>query len=461
MAAKRFLNDEESNDQDPPAEKRLKRRPSFASVIGEVVMVNSLQNLFSSLEPLLRRVVHEEVEHVLRRCSQSISRSPSLRIQALEPSSLQLAFSKPLSLPIFTGSKISDNENNPLQVFVVDKSSAPHMMMPITLSHTIKVEVVVLDGDFPPRENNSWTSEEFESNIVKERTGKRPLLTGDLNVTVRDGFAMIGEIEFTDNSSWIRSRKFRLGARITPGTNTHGLRVREAMTDAFIVKDHRGELYKKHYPPRLEDEVWRLEKIGKEGAFHRKLASQGIKTVQDFLKLFVVDPAKLRATLGVGMSEKMWEVTLKHARTCEMGSKQYIFNGNQFIIYMNPICQVLRAEINGQIYTNREISGMNRAFIQDLIRQAYSNWNSVKEIDENMNGTALLAQVQEMVDQYPNHQQGMIRPFEQNLYLPSNAHIECSDNWQLHSPYNFPALQIQHTMSESSSEGDLTPHGLP
>lgn len=44
----------------------------------------------------------------------------------------------------------------------------------------------------------------------------------------------------------------------------------------------------------LHDEVWRLEKIGKDGAFHKKLSSDGIKTVQDFLKLSVVDASRLR-----------------------------------------------------------------------------------------------------------------------------------------------------------------------
>lgn len=91
-----------------------------------------------------------------------------------------------------------------------------------------------------------------------------------------------------------------------------------------------------------------------------------------------------------------------------------------------------------------------------MVREAYANWNSLKEIDhENMNGTGLLTQGLEMVDQCPNHhQQAMITAFEQNLYLPNNnAHIECGDNWQLHSPYNFGALQVQHAMSESSSDG--------
>lgn len=53
-------------------------------------------------------------------------------------------------------------------------------------------------------------------------------------------------------------------------------------------------VYKKHHPPMLNDEVWRLEKIGKDGAFHKKLASENINTVQDLLKLSIVDPQKLR-----------------------------------------------------------------------------------------------------------------------------------------------------------------------
>lgn len=55
--------------------------------------------------------------------------------------------------------------------------------------------------------------EEFEQFIVKEREGKRPLLTGDTTVQLKDGVGFLGDITFTDNSSWIRSRKFRLGVR--------------------------------------------------------------------------------------------------------------------------------------------------------------------------------------------------------------------------------------------------------
>lgn len=53
-------------------------------------------------------------------------------------------------------------------------------------------------------------------------------------------------------------------------------------------------MYKKHYPPALNDEVWRLEKIGKDGSFHKRLNNALIFTVEDFLRLVVRDAQKLR-----------------------------------------------------------------------------------------------------------------------------------------------------------------------
>lgn len=56
-------------------------------------------------------------------------------------------------------------------------------------------------------------------------------------------------------------------------------------------------MYKKHHPPFLEDEVWRLEKIGKEGAFHKRLNRESIRTVKDFLTLLNLDASRLRKVL--------------------------------------------------------------------------------------------------------------------------------------------------------------------
>lgn len=146
----------------------------------------------------------------------------------------------------------------------------------------------------------------------------------------------------------------------------------------------------------LNDDVWRLENISKDGAFHKRLAFKHINTVQEFLKLFIVDPAKLRRVcpllllkffiyyqmsfsqksnfcysyiilqqiLGAGMSDKKWEAVIKHASTCLMGNKVHIFHGPHYTVTLNPICQLVRAVINGQIYANnQELSSINQVLV--------------------------------------------------------------------------------------------------
>ncbi|XP_057473432.1 protein SAR DEFICIENT 1-like [Actinidia eriantha] len=406
MAAKRYFNESEA-DPDQHHEKRTRTRPSFASVIGELLMVNCMNNFCSALEPMLRKVVSEEVENGLRHVGRSIIRSPSLRIQALEPSSVQLTFMKGLSLPIFTGSKIVDADNSSLQILLIDRVGDP--LVWASLPCPLKVEIVVLDGDFPLGGGDRWTREDFEKNIVKERAGKRPLLTGsDLIVTMRDGYARVGEIEFTDNSSWIRSRKFRLGARVVPGSN-QGVRVCEAITESFVVKDHRGELYKKHHPPMLEDEVWRLEKIGKDGVLHKKLASMDINTVQDFLKMSIVEPNKLREMLG--RSEKTWDVTIKHAKTYTKENKLYICRGPDYIVFLNPICEVVKAVIGGQTFPTQALTDCKSGYLKKLVIGAYQNWNSLEEVDGPLNEMPLLTQG-DVGEQYPN--QSLLRSYQQH-----------------------------------------------
>ncbi|KAG6412338.1 hypothetical protein SASPL_125015 [Salvia splendens] len=427
MAAKRFFG----GDEDQPNQKRIKTRPSFASVIKEVVMVNFFENFCSSLEPMLRRVVSEEVENGLKqRCMGPIQRSPSLKMirhgHGHDPA-LRLAFVKRLNLPIFTGTKIVDKEGGPLQIVLTDHN---------------KVHV--------------WSSDEFSSSIVKERAGKRPLLAGDqLCITMRDGVCSVGDVEFTDNSSWIRGRKFRLAARVV---SQHGQAqpqiIQEAVTEPFVVKDHRGELYKKHHPPALDDEVWRLEKIGKSGAFHQKLSSNGINTVQDFLKLYIVDSPKLKKILGNGMSEKMWNVTLKHAKNCVMGTKVYRCHGNNYTLIFNPICQLIQAEFNGNVYHQSDFKTMQMAYIESLVKDAYAKWNSLEELD----GIPLLNQG-EMVEQCGNEQQLVSYFSDSSLMQSGVVDGDYSDNqWGLMNNNTINSCTSKagvRFFSESSSEGDI------
>ncbi|PIA33366.1 hypothetical protein AQUCO_04100054v1, partial [Aquilegia coerulea] len=388
MAAKRLLDVDESSshEKDCREPKRRRSTSSIAAVIGEVARMRSLQSLCSALEPMLRRVVNEEVEKGFTQRAR-ISRPLPLQIQAQEPSNFELCFAKKLSLPVFTVSILEDEYNNPLQLILLDTRG--NQRVRTTLPYPIKIEIVVVDAEFARGECENWTSEYFDSRIVKERTGKRPLITGDdVVVTMRDGCVSIGGLTFTDNSSWIRSRKFILAARVVPGSICHGIRIREALTESFSVKDHRGELYKKHHPPLLNDEVWRLEKIGKEGVFHKRLTIEGVNTVQDFMKLWVVEPTRLRTILE--MSDRMFELTIKHAKDCDLGNKHYMVRGGYYTVFLNPICQVVGVTLNGFPYSTNDLNGVQMGHVENLVKNAYAHWGSLEEVDWFVQENSLL-----------------------------------------------------------------------
>ncbi|KAF2915582.1 hypothetical protein DAI22_09g045900 [Oryza sativa Japonica Group] len=274
-------------------------------------------------------------------------------------SSLKLAFAKRLQLPIFTNNKLVDVDNNPLQVHLLHMSSTTtsHHHLPMIK----KLEVLVLDGDFS-HGDEGWSSDEFSGAIVREREGRRPLLVGTLNVAMADdhlGVAFIDDVAFTDNSSWTRSRRFRIGVRAVAvaGSGDGGeLRIREAVSESFMVKDHRGESYKKHFPPRPDDEVWRLKNIRKDGPIHKRLESERVRNVQGFLNLHATNPEKLRKL--VVMSDRLWKATLHHAKTCDFRAAEMM--------------QVKQSSI-----------------------EAYQNWDQLDEAETNKTASGNLGQAHE------------------------------------------------------------------
>ncbi|XP_057767270.1 calmodulin-binding protein 60 B-like isoform X2 [Salvia miltiorrhiza] len=377
---KRSLEDGEGNeDQQEPD----KKRPALASVIVEALRVDSLQKLCSSLEPILRRVVSEEVERALAKLGPARinGRSSPKQIQGPDGRNLQLHFKSRLSLPLFTGGKVEGEQGASIHIVLIDADTG-HVVTSGPES-SVKLDIFVLEGDFNNEDDEGWSREEFESHIVKEREGKRPLLTGELQVTLKEGVGTLGDLTFTDNSSWIRSRKFRLGLKVASGYG-QGLRIREAKTEAFTVKDHRGELYKKHYPPALNDEVWRLEKIGKDGSFHKRLTKANIYTVEDFLRLVVRDSQKLRTILGSGMSNKMWDALIEHAKTCVLGGKLYVYypdDTRNVGVVFNNIYELSGLIANEQYYPADSLSDSQKVYVDTWLKKAYDNWSQVVEYD--------------------------------------------------------------------------------
>ncbi|XP_078174373.1 protein SAR DEFICIENT 1-like isoform X2 [Carex rostrata] len=372
-----MLHDGSGEDQDTSREHQMRRLSSLPKEIRQMLAFNSLQNsIVVTLEPRLHELVREEVERALSHIPWNLERQSQMQITSSpEAPQYQLTLKNPPKTPIFAGAKIRDCEGNPLQILLVVGPTRSPCYSP----SPIKIELVVLDGDFPSHDD--WTRNEFEQAIVKERTGRKPLLTGDVsNITMRGGVAMIGDFQFTDNSSWIRSRHFRIGVRVVSGSN-HRSAIKETVTERFTVKDHRGELYRKHYPPVLTDEVWRLEKIAKDGAFHIKLSENNINNIQDFLKLQTVDASRLRHILN-NMPKQMWEKVNNHASTCNLGDKIYLCRGQDVAIFVNSICQVVRITINGIPFAFKDLTKNYKDYVQLLIREAYEQWDNLMEVDE-------------------------------------------------------------------------------
>uniref|UniRef100_A0A6N2KLD6 Calmodulin n=1 Tax=Salix viminalis TaxID=40686 RepID=A0A6N2KLD6_SALVM len=328
-----------------PAAQESKR---FRNAVRDVMGRLSVNDFVSRMEPLLRAVVRDEVERTVLRVFQSSSR-PSFN-QNRTCGGLKLHFVNKLPSTIFTGGRIEAEYGNPVRVVLMDANTRAVVSSGPLAS--LKIEIVPLDADFGFDDEEDWSGGEFAASVVREREGRRPLVTGELTLTLRDGVGQLGDIVFTDNSSWQRSRKFRLGARPVQKVSDE-TRIREGRSEAFVVKDHRGELYKKHHPPHLGDEVWRLERIAKDGAFNKRLASYGVKSVQDFLQLYMIDPTMLRTVLGCGISNKIWDTIIEHANTCVLdGSRFYsYFDAGQSIgLLFDSIYKVVGAMFDGQNY---------------------------------------------------------------------------------------------------------------
>ncbi|MED6135659.1 Calmodulin-binding protein 60 E [Stylosanthes scabra] len=373
----------EESDDDRLTQPKKPKLPGLASVIVEALKVDSLQRLCSSLEPLLRKIVSEEVERALAKLGPAklAERSLQPRIEGPEAKNLQLHFRTRMPPHLFTGGKVDGEQGAAIHVVLLDPNTGN--VVQVGPESVAKLNIVVLEGDFNEESDDEWTKEDFESHEVKEREGKRPLLTGDLHVSLKEGVGTLGDLTFTDNSSWIRSRKFRLGVKVAPGY-CEGIRVREGKTEAFAVKDHRGELYKKHYPPALHDEVWRLDRIAKDGALHKKLIQAKIVTVEDFLRLLVRDPQRLRSILGSGMSNRMWENTVEHAKTCVLGGKLFVYytdETNSTGIVFNHIYELRGLIAEGQFCTLESLTPNQKMSVDSLVKKAYDNWKHVIEYD--------------------------------------------------------------------------------
>ncbi|CAM8928490.1 unnamed protein product [Rhodiola kirilowii] len=302
MVLKRLTN-ERGNDEPESSRRRLSLTELCSFTQEEI------QSVF---EPFFQITVREAVEksfHVLfplQRCVSSRNHDEAGR-------SWMLRFVKQLPPIFFTGNKIVGEDGAPLQVEIVDVDSK-NIVTAAPMS-SLKLEIVVLDGDFDVGPQSDPGEKYFNSHIVRAREGKKPLMIGEIHILLKDGVGFLRDVCITDNSRWTRSAQFRLGVRVLQ-SSSKGFRVREAVSGAFKVKDRRGEACMKHVCPSIYDEVWRLKMIRKNGKYHKRLESIGITTIGKFLQVLDANPLLVKQTLRCGNSNRIMDTIIKHATAC-------------------------------------------------------------------------------------------------------------------------------------------------
>ncbi|KAL8171794.1 hypothetical protein V2J09_023598 [Rumex salicifolius] len=329
-------------------------------------------------EALVRKVVREEVSQAL--CLHApLQRSPLYEAEPSVARSFLLCFEGRLPNRVFTGNKIEAEGTEPLKIVLQDAkngtvvSDGPFASM--------RIECVVLEGDFKAEETTNWTEKEFSDNILREREGRRPLLVGERSITLSNGVGFIRDISFTDNSSWVRSKRFRLGFKVAQGLFPD-VGVQEAISDAFEVKDRRGEPYQKHGTPSLDDMVWRLSKIAKDGPNSKRLAANGIRTVKDFLQRYYIDESFLRSILGV--SNRVWEAIVEHAKSCSLNNDHYsYFSADDGVgLLFNCVLKIIGVTYDGQNYQPLETLNKAQKLQVDKIRRyAYQHQSQLIPTD--------------------------------------------------------------------------------
>lgn len=121
------------------------------------------------------------------------------------------------------------------------------------------------------------------------------------------------------------------------------------------------------------------------------------------------------------MSEKLWDATVKHSLTCQMGSKRYIYHAHDSTLLLSPTCQVLAASVNGKFYNQSAITGRemkvinssstliivsslsssfelitlyrtsNQAYVQEMTKRAIMQWDQLQEVDEQVDAITILS----------------------------------------------------------------------
>ena len=129
------------------------------------------------------------------------------------------------------------DDGSPIKVAIYDQKNRIITNGPLS---SVLVKIVALDGEFNKENKERWSENSFKTSIVHCRPGRQPLFANELYLRLENGVAHLCGAKFQDNSSFVPSKKFRLG--VMAADDSISEKILEGVSESFAVKDGRGYL---------------------------------------------------------------------------------------------------------------------------------------------------------------------------------------------------------------------------
>jgi len=261
------------------------------------------------------------------------------------------------------------DDGSPIKVAIYDQKNRIITNGPLS---SVLVKIVALDGEFNKENKEQWSENSFKTSIVHCRPGRQPLFANELYLRLENGVAHLCGAKFQDNSSFVPSKKFRLG--VMAADDSISEKILEGVSESFAVKDGRGYPKKKDLFPSLNDPIYKLKKIGENGDRRKLLENMDINIVQDFLRFYNKDMKGLREACR-NIPDHDWNIIVGHALSCKPGPERYSYciPGMDATICFNSLYNIVGAEFNGKYISYEELNSTQKSLVEMSKMTAYEN----------------------------------------------------------------------------------------
>ncbi|KAF0914979.1 hypothetical protein E2562_033059 [Oryza meyeriana var. granulata] len=255
--------------------------------------------------------------------------------------------------PLFTGCPVHWQNGANAKVAIFENGSQ------ITEGDLSKLRIEILpvhDDFFTERGPANFTKEEFNKQIYMCK-GKESVLQ---TVNLTNGEAYLGSFFFTESSY---GKRLRLAARVK--CQDLAVRVQEATSYSFVVKDRRSKSNKKSNSPSKEEGVHCLKKISLKGKRCNDLAGKDITKVKHLMRCYHRDPAGLQKLTG--MKNEDWNTMIEHATTSDPGDEIHSYRVEKnTLLFFNDFFALVGMSVDGSYapYHTNNLDQLQQVFIE-------------------------------------------------------------------------------------------------